>query len=501
MIRNENLHQYLATVATALSGPIMGDLQSTPAKELAGAMLILLDRIQADLSSGDAIAATAQPEWARLKALTAKVVGTELPASRKQLTSTADWHALDEEIATVQQALGDDATFGRLVQQLKNGQPEAREWMRGMSALLATISRDFESHLWPAASAPGAQAMPAGIDRNADLKQRLSAYLAQRFPTLPPNPIERFAIVSGGNSKLSALLTLADNDVLPRQLALRMDIPNTSTPMRLDTEYPVMQRIFALGLPVPEPILFEPDPAWLGDAFVLMTQITEAKMAGSPFVEDRNHFGAHTAPEFGREAAGFLAVLHSKTLEPATAEAQVMRERDALLAELAADWRPLKKSSFSLASDLAIAWLQAHPLPTGRPSCLVHGDYVQHNILTRDGHIAAVLDWELAMAGDPAADLAQCKMMLIGGTISWDDFVKSYLAAGGIPAAVDPHAIAWYAVLLYLKHSVYQGKMRNGFEASGTRSDFKLALISGFFVDRLALYQAEALRDAVAAIG
>jgi aminoglycoside phosphotransferase (APT) family kinase protein len=48
-------------------------------------------------------------------------------------------------------------------------------------------------------------------------------------------------------------------------------------------------------------------------------------------------------------------------------------------------------------------------LPGQSEITLVHGDYKLDNvILTPDGELAAVLDWELATRGDPLVDLAVC---------------------------------------------------------------------------------------------
>jgi aminoglycoside phosphotransferase (APT) family kinase protein len=45
-------------------------------------------------------------------------------------------------------------------------------------------------------------------------------------------------------------------------------------------------------------------------------------------------------------------------------------------------------------------------MPTQLGASIVHGDYRLGNMLTgADGHIAAVLDWELCTLGDPLADL------------------------------------------------------------------------------------------------
>ena len=55
--------------------------------------------------------------------------------------------------------------------------------------------------------------------------------------------------------------------------------------------------------------------------------------------------------------------------------------------------------------DLALGWLEANvPSPT-EPPVFVHGDAGQGNFLFEDGHLTALLDWELAHVGDPMEDL------------------------------------------------------------------------------------------------
>ena len=48
-------------------------------------------------------------------------------------------------------------------------------------------------------------------------------------------------------------------------------------------------------------------------------------------------------------------------------------------------------------------------LPEQTTVSLVHGDYGLHNCrVAKEGHIAAVVDWEISTLGDPLADLAYC---------------------------------------------------------------------------------------------
>lgn len=65
--------------------------------------------------------------------------------------------------------------------------------------------------------------------------------------------------------------------------------------------------------------------------------------------------------------------------------------------------------------DLALAWLEARAdWVSGRLS-LVHNDLRTGNVIVRDGHVAAVLDWETAQFSDPAADLAKVNLPTFRG--------------------------------------------------------------------------------------
>jgi aminoglycoside phosphotransferase (APT) family kinase protein len=54
---------------------------------------------------------------------------------------------------------------------------------------------------------------------------------------------------------------------------------------------------------------------------------------------------------------------------------------------------------------LALRWLREH-LPAPAEPALLHGDFRIGNLMTDQGRLAAVLDWELAHLGDPHQDLA-----------------------------------------------------------------------------------------------
>jgi Ser/Thr protein kinase RdoA (MazF antagonist) len=68
------------------------------------------------------------------------------------------------------------------------------------------------------------------------------------------------------------------------------------------------------------------------------------------------------------------------------------------------------------------------------PPSLVHLDYWPGNILWEEGKVSAVVDWEEAAFGDPAIDVAYCRMdMLIRGLPQVaDEFLAAYETAAGV---------------------------------------------------------------------
>lgn len=85
-------------------------------------------------------------------------------------------------------------------------------------------------------------------------------------------------------------------------------------------------------------------------------------------------------------------------------------------------------------------WQAAHDgFPQLKPveSVLVHVDYWSGNVLWDGDNISAVVDWEEAAYGDPAIDVAYCRMdmILLGLHQAADEFLQVYEAAVGRPLA------------------------------------------------------------------
>jgi aminoglycoside phosphotransferase (APT) family kinase protein len=155
------------------------------------------------------------------------------------------------------------------------------------------------------------------------------------------------------------------------------------------------------------------------------------------------------------QAAAALAAVHSIPLTETTglsSEDQI--DQFAGLLELFEPARP--------ALELSLRRLRAtRPAPAGEKApTVVHGDFRTGNLLVDPAGLRAVLDWELAHAGDPLEDLGWFCVRAwrfggggrAGGFGSVDELVDAYEAASG--TVVDRSAVAWWEAVGTFKWAV-----------------------------------------------
>jgi aminoglycoside phosphotransferase (APT) family kinase protein len=102
-------------------------------------------------------------------------------------------------------------------------------------------------------------------------------------------------------------------------------------------------------------------------------------------------------------------------------------------------------------------WLR-RTMPVAPRVSLLHGDYRTGNFLFEGDRITGVVDWELAVLGDPLEDLGWVFKTLwrlgeeICGFFDRDEFIALYEEHSGIP--VDRDALAFWEVFAEFKHSI-----------------------------------------------
>jgi aminoglycoside phosphotransferase (APT) family kinase protein len=277
---------------------------------------------------------------------------------------------------------------------------------------------------------------PARLDRYFDSTSEFRGYRTQE--------IERMV---GGYSRDTFLISTRTPEGGTAEFAVRRDLPFGPIETSAVDEFPILERLDQLGVPVARPRAAVTDKQFIGQPFLLSDRVA-GRSATLPMSADRA-----TGESGARQLARILARLHS--LDPS--EVGVPRvagdTRDQIAAMLTY-WRERWDRYRCVDSDVmeaAFAWLQANlPRNPGR-TVIVHGDFRPDNAQMHEGRITAVLDWELIHAGSAAEDVEYMKLF-VEPFLDPQAFVAEYVAAGG--TTYDPHISKFYEVFRSVRNVV-----------------------------------------------
>ncbi|MFV2089582.1 MAG: phosphotransferase family protein, partial [Pseudomonadales bacterium] len=274
-----------------------------------------------------------------------------------------------------------------------------------------------------------------------------------------------------------------------RAVILRRDPPSSLIDTERALEYRTYEAAYRAGIPVPEPILLEEDPAVMDRPFSLMAEVTGCESAIAnfsvpPYEQVRDTIATRKWTLLGEIAAMDIQALGVTDFmdipdHPARREldywTNVVRT-DALTRQPVAE--------------AAIRWLQRNlPDPSGQ-MCLVHGDYRTGNFLyNTEGDIPALLDWEMAHIGDPLEDLAWSldplwpwpEQTLAGGLLPRLDAIAIWERASGM--TVDGDSFRWWQVFASLKALAIWISSTEDF-VNGTTKEPILAVAGWLMADR-----------------
>ena len=113
------------------------------------------------------------------------------------------------------------------------------------------------------------------------------------------------------------------------------------------------------------------------------------------------------------------------------------------------------------AVEAGLRWLRLHPPPTPARAALVHGDFRLGNFIVDPEGLAAVIDWELCHAGDPAEDIGWLCIrswrfgndaLPVAGLGELGAFLDAYEEAGG--TRPDPERLRWWEAMGNVKWAV-----------------------------------------------
>lgn len=222
-----------------------------------------------------------------------------------------------------------------------------------------------------------------------------------------------------------------------------------SIPIELEAE--LIASAHGTGVPSPRILHVLRPQDELGAGFFM--EHVEGEALGQRIV--RHEAFAAVRPKLARQCGEILARIHALERPPALPLMPITGIVDALERQhRVEDWpRPV--------FELAFRWLRENAPSDPAAARVVHGDFRTGNLLIDEGGVRAVLDWELAHAGDPMEDLGWICVNSwrfgaidnpVGGFGSREQLYAGYEAAGG--GAVDRERAHFWEVLGTLRWGV-----------------------------------------------
>ncbi len=279
------------------------------------------------------------------------------------------------------------------------------------------------------------------------LTDRLADVLA---PVLGPVTVEGLRALTGGASRVTWAFDAVTGTGQRRSLILRTG-PTEELHASMELEAHAQRAAGQAGAPVPNVLVADDSAAALGNPY-LICDLIEGETVVRRIERQLDGPGRE---QLLRQCAQALAAIHRA--DPGGAVLTADDQLSACRAQL--DALPDTTAVF----EWALRRLAAdRPPPV--PTQLVHGDFRMGNLMVSgDGDLAAVLDWELVHLGDGLEDLAWFCLRAwrfgapleraAGGLGSVDAFLAAYEQASG-GCAVDPDRFDWWLLLGTLRWGI-----------------------------------------------
>jgi aminoglycoside phosphotransferase (APT) family kinase protein len=246
--------------------------------------------------------------------------------------------------------------------------------------------------------------------------------------------------LTGGASRQTWSFDAAAADGTVRPLILRRDPPEAPSP-GMSTEARAIRAARATGVPEPEILAFDDDPAALDAPYIVMARLEGETLARRILRDER--FAA-VRPRLADQCGEILARIHAIPVDdvPGLERPDVLAELDAMIH---------RYDDASPALELGLRWLAEHR-PPATDDVVVHGDFRNGNLIVGEDGVRAVLDWELVHRGDPMEDLGYLCVrawrfggeLPVGGFGRYEDLFAGYERVSG--RAVDPEVVRWWQV-------------------------------------------------------
>jgi aminoglycoside phosphotransferase (APT) family kinase protein len=197
-----------------------------------------------------------------------------------------------------------------------------------------------------------------------------------------------------------------------------------SNPNAAADEFRLLEVLHAAGLPVPAPIYVDQSGKSVASPCVVIA-----------YIDGASEFAPASLPTFVHHLATILASIHAVDVSTVSF---LPEQAEWTAAEFHARLPELADGGDSTGIEQAIASTAAHA--ENRP-VLLHGDFWPGNILWKDGHLAAIIDWEDARLGDPLSDISGARLELLWafGAEAMEQFTEDYTSLTDIDPARLPY--------------------------------------------------------------
>jgi len=209
------------------------------------------------------------------------------------------------------------------------------------------------------------------------------------------------SIIGHGRSNLTYRMTGGGGTWVLRRPPLSHVLP-TAHDMR--REFRVISALEPRDVPVPHAIALCEDTTVIGAPFYIMSFVEGIVPADPAVVAAR--FDEATRRRIGEELIDTLVAFHA--IDPESVGlADFGKPQGFIARQVKRFHEQLARSQVRSVPELEeLGRRVANAVPEESGHTLVHGDYRLDNcVIGADGHIAAVLDWEMATLGDPLTDL------------------------------------------------------------------------------------------------
>jgi aminoglycoside phosphotransferase (APT) family kinase protein len=254
----------------------------------------------------------------------------------------------------------------------------------------------------------------------------VTEWLAARVEVAPPL---EFEVIAGGHSNLTYKVTDQTGGAwVLRRPPLRQVL---ATAHDMGREHKIIAALAPTDVPVAPVIGLSPDDSVNGAPFYVMEFVDGHVL--------RNRSAAEAIDPAARERAGrdlvdVLARIHA--VDPDAVGLGDLGRRDGYierqLKRWYGQWEKSKTRELPVVEKVHDA-LRSR-VPEQGPATIVHGDYRLDNcLLTSDGAIAAVLDWEICTLGDPLADVGLLLVYWVQSDDAFSALPDAATAAEGFP--------------------------------------------------------------------